>query len=589
MVERRLLSVADCLAGRDLTEPRLSPDGSVVALCVTEAGETHLVLVPLDGGAERRLSPWPIRGGRGVFGGSLEWLHDGSAVLGVSASGELWAFPVDGRDPHRLMGLVDGRAISSPIVSPEGDAIACIVDQSEVHVLTLDGSSSRVDRGAHAFVSDVVWWNGRPVWVGWNPPDMPWDRTELVSPDGSLGTAPHLQIQQPRTDRTGERLGWLDDSTGWLNVTVVDVAGMSRADEPHEHGAPAWGERQRSWCFDPSGERVAFVRNEDGFGRLCTLHLGTGRIVEHAKAVHGQLSWVGHTLVAIRTGGKTPTQVVAYDTRTDDWTRRTLMIGPSHDWADHPSLVEPELLEFVARDGVAIPARLFRAPSGNGRTICWIHGGPTDQWQVTFFPKINYWIDRGYDVLVPDHRGSTGHGRAFTQSLRERWGELDSDDIVDVLRALGRDASTVALLGGSAGGLTALNALVARPGVAACAAVSYPVCDIAALDATTHRFETHYNRTLVGSPDDTAARSAQRSPVHRAAELARVPLLILHGTADPVVSVDQSRALVSGIENHGGTECRLVEFDGEGHGFRQPENKVREFAEVEAFLNRHLR
>ena len=117
MVERRLLSVADCLAGRDLTEPRLSPDGSVVALCASEAGETHLVLVPLDGSAERRLSPWPIRGGRGVFGGSLEWLHDGSAVLGVSASGELWAFPVDGRDPHPLMGLIDGRAISSPIVA----------------------------------------------------------------------------------------------------------------------------------------------------------------------------------------------------------------------------------------------------------------------------------------------------------------------------------------------------------------------------------------------------------------------------------------------------------------------------------------
>jgi dipeptidyl aminopeptidase/acylaminoacyl peptidase len=146
----------------------------------------------------------------------------------------------------------------------------------------------------------------------------------------------------------------------------------------------------------------------------------------------------------------------------------------------------------------------------------------------------------------------------------------------------------VALLGGSAGGMTALN-VMAEPAVAACAAVSYPVCDIAALDATTHRFEAHYNRTLVGTPDETIERSALRSPVHRAAELARVPLLILHGTADPVVSVDQSRALVRGIQDHGGSECRLVEFDGEGHGFRDPANKQREFAETEAFLNRHLR
>ena len=589
MVERRPLTVAQCLAGRDLTEPRLSPDGSLVAFCASEAGETHLVLVPVQGGPERRLSPWPIRGGRGLGGGSLEWLRDGSAVLCVAATGELWAIPVDGRAPHVLMTPDAGRTVSSPAVSPDGDAVAVVIDQSEIHVITLDGSVTRVDGGAHAFVMDPVWWNSSPVWVGWNAPHMPWDETQLVSTTGVIGSAAGLQIQQPRTDVVGERLGWLDDSTGWLNLTVVGDAGMVRADEHHEHGLPSWGERQRSWCFHSTGRRVAFVRNEDGFGRLCTLNLDTGEVLEHAKAVHGQLSWVGDTLVAIRTGGKTPTQIVAYDTRTDDWSRRTLVVGPSHEWDGHPSLVEPELLSFAARDGESIPARLFRAPQPNGRTICWIHGGPTDQWQVTFYPKINYWVDRGYDVLVPDHRGSTGHGRAFTQSLRGRWGELDSDDVVDALRALGRDANTVAVLGGSAGGMTALNVMVVEPRVARCAVVSYPVCDIAALDATTHRFEAHYNRSLVGTPEETIERSARRSPLHRAAELRDVPLLIMHGTVDPVVPVEQSRSLVRAIARGGGQHCELIEFDGEGHGFRDPANKQREFDETEAFLSGHLR
>ncbi|MFZ9156604.1 MAG: S9 family peptidase [Ilumatobacteraceae bacterium] len=589
MVERRPLSVQECLAGRDLTEPRLSPDGSVVAVCAADAGETHLVLIPVAGGPERRLSPWPIRGGRGLGGGSLEWLRDGSAVLCVAATGELWAIPVDGRDPHVLVRPDEGRTLSSPVVSPDGDAVAFVLDQAEVHVLTLGGTIARVDEGRHEFVSDPVWWNGQPLWIGWNPPHMPWDETELVGPSGVLGGAPGLQIQQPRTDVMGERLGWLDDSTGWLNVTVVGANGMVRAGESREHGLPSWGERQRSWCFDSTGERVAFVRNEDGFGRLCTMYIENGQIIEHAKAVHGQLSWVGDTLVAIRTGGKTPTQIVAYDTRTNDWSRRTLAVGPSHEWEGHPSLVEPELLTFASRDGASLPARLFRAPQSNGRTICWIHGGPTDQWQVTFFPKINYWIDRGYDVLVPDHRGSTGHGRAFTQSLRGRWGELDSDDIVDVLRGLDRDPATVAVLGGSAGGLTALNVVACEPRVAACAVVTYPVCDIAALDATTHRFEAHYNRTLVGTPDETIERSAVRSPIHRAHQFTDVPLLVMHGTADPVVSIEQSRALCRAIVEHGGSRCVLIEFDGEGHGFRNPDNKRREFDETEAFLSRHLR
>jgi dipeptidyl aminopeptidase/acylaminoacyl peptidase len=265
-----------------------------------------------------------------------------------------------------------------------------------------------------------------------------------------------------------------------------------------------------------------------------------------------------------------------------------LAVGPSHDWVEHPSLVEPELLNLPARDGASIPARLFRAPRPNGRTLCLVHGGPTDQWQVTFLAKITYWVDRGYDVLVPDHRGSSGHGRAFTQSLRGRWGELDSDDTADALRALGRDARTVAVIGGSAGGLTALNVMAARPSVAHCAVVSYPVCDIAALDATTHRFEAHYNRTLMGSPADTIDKSARRSPIHRASQLVDVPLLFLHGTVDPVVPIDQSRSLVRAIVDEGGHVCELIELDGEGHGFRDPANKQREFDETEAFLNRHL-
>ena len=205
---------------------------------------------------------------------------------------------------------------------------------------------------------DPVVWGDRVVWHGWNVPNMPWDESCLVglATDDEraevkvLGGAPGLQLQQPRTDATCSRLGWVDDSTGWLNVTVVDGESSSirRANESFEHALPSWGEGQRSWCFNSDATVVAFVRNEKGFGRLCTFDLATGEVVDRAKAVHGQLSWVGDTLVALRTGGKTPTQIVAYDTAhpNDDgsWPRRTLVIGSTVDWTDHPALVEPTLL-----------------------------------------------------------------------------------------------------------------------------------------------------------------------------------------------------------------------------------------------------
>ena len=95
------------------------------------------------------------------------------------------------------------------------------------------------------------------------------------------------------------------------------------------------------------------------------------------------------------------------------------------------------------------------------RLLCWLHGGPTDQWQVTFMPRVAYWRAQGWNVLVPDHRGSTGHGRAYQQALRGRWGELDVSDIVDVLahaHAHGWGSrQRTAIVGSSAGGFTALG------------------------------------------------------------------------------------------------------------------------------------
>jgi dipeptidyl aminopeptidase/acylaminoacyl peptidase len=142
-------------------------------------------------------------------------------------------------------------------------------------------------------------------------------------------------------------------------------------------------------------------------------------------------------------------------------------------------------------------------------------------------------------------------------------------------------------MGGSAGGLTALGVAIRRPDLVGCVRVAYPVCDIAALDATTHRFEAHYNRTLMGNVDETIKKSRERSPIHHADKLAKVPLLIFHGTVDPVVDIAQSRQLAQAITAAGGN-VELIEFDGEGHGFRAVENNRREYDVTEAFLNSHM-
>lgn len=585
-----------CIGARDLTEPRQSPDGAWVAFVAGGGGGPAIQLVPSVGGVERQLSVQPPRPGRGLGGGCFDWLPDSSGVVYVGADGQLWVQTLDGA-PARC--LTEGEpAAMAPAVSPDGMHVAYVVDMGALWTVPLAGGSATLVHDADDFCCDPVWSpDGQALaWVAWNVPAMPWDAAVIavrrpwdVGPIERID-ANHMQMQQPRFHPDG-RLGFLCDATGWLNLWL---AGHPAVTEDFEHGAPLWGPGQRSFAWSPDGRDVAFSRNEGGFGRLCIAGVPTaaepaaGGVRDVAKAVHGQLGWVGGTIVALRTGGRTPTQVVAYDVTTSE--RRSLAVGAYAGWEDHPALVEPELLEVPADDGT-LHARLYTAPEPNGALLCWVHGGPTDQWQVTWMPRLTFWLSRGYTILVPDHRGSTGHGRNYTQAMLGRWGELDAVDTATLLAAAHRRGAgtptRTAVLGGSAGGLTALGVLSRHQGLARCGVASYPVADIAALADSTHRFEARYNDSLVGAAAVGAARAAERSPVHHAATLAGTPLLIFHGDSDPVVPLAQSELLAARVRTAGG-DLELVVYPGEGHGFRDPANQLDEYTRTEAFLARHL-
>lgn len=612
------LTAAECLDGVEITEPRISPDGRWIAMVLSRDQGSFLYRIDLDefrrspdrqsiSGAELYAgpawSPWPVRAGRSLGGGCFSWLPNSSGIVVVSRSGDLWLVLLDGTS-HLIVEATNDRPdapgpMSSPVVDPTGRHVLVTVEQAQVYGIEISsGAAARIDGGDWDFVSDPVWWQGRPHWIAWNIPHMPWDISIIVNTEGEQFGPETSQVQQPQVAESGRTWGWLDDSTGWLNLFIDQEDQSLRVDEPNEHGGPSWGERQRSWCFNDRGTQAAFVRNEEGFGRLCSVDIASGRVVERGKAIHGQLSWARDTLVALRTGAKTPTRVVVYETRGDEWERRDVVIGPSGIASDHPSLVEPELIRARASDGEQLFARLYRSPitsrvSNDGlsrhRLLCWLHGGPTDQWTVSFMPRVVYWLDRGYDILVPDHRGSTGHGRRYTQSLRQLWGDLDVADVICIVeRVLDDQPETdIAIMGSSAGGMTALAVLARKPAWMTAAVVAYPVSDIAALDHVTHRFEAHYNRSLMGSSDETRQRSLERSPIHHVGSIAATPLLIFHGTDDPVVPISQSDQLVEGLRNHGG-DVEYVVFEGEGHGFRQGDNKIFEFERTEEFLERHL-
>jgi dipeptidyl aminopeptidase/acylaminoacyl peptidase len=112
------------------------------------------------------------------------------------------------------------------------------------------------------------------------------------------------------------------------------------------------------------------------------------------------------------------------------------------------------------------------------------------------------------------------------------------------------------------------------------------VTDLAELAAASHRFEAHYTDTLVG-PATEVSKYRERSPITYADRI-DVPLLVLHGSDDPVVPLDSTLAFVDRMRGAGG-DIELFVMDGEGHGFRRPENRRADFELTGAFLARLVR
>jgi dipeptidyl aminopeptidase/acylaminoacyl peptidase len=583
--------------GRVLGEPRLSPDGHLVAFVSSWGAMVSIVVVPVTGGPERIVTTSPqMSRPRPLGGGCFDWTPDCSAVV-YAAGGDLWLQPILGGPARRLTTQPIDQPASAPSVSPDGDEVAYVVDERHIAVASTYENSQwprRISGGSNDFALDPTWSaDGQFIaWQEWNVPHMPWDESSWVvapatgsGPTGAMGE-PGVQIQQPRFAPAGSDLAYVCDRSGWLNLWVFgpDRPGEQPVvDEPHEHAGPTMGSGQRSFAWSPDGARLAFNRNEDGFGRLCIVTVATGEVTEMAKAHHGGLDWKGDTIVAVRTGGRTPHQVVAYNVTTNE--RRTLAHGPVMGF-EAANLPEPTLVTHPADDGTALHARLYTptVQLPQRPMICWIHGGPTDQWPVVFNPRIAWWLDRGWSILVPDHRGSTGHGRAYAQSMAGRWGELDTADIAAAIRYATAQgwSDRIAIMGGSAGGFTVLNTLADHVGLCLAGVALYPVTDLASLADGTHRYEAHYTDSLVGPLPAAIEKYRANSPLTKAVQVT-TPTLILHGSDDNVVPLDQSRQFVARCP-----AAQLHIYDGEGHGWRKAETTLDEMERVCAFLDRHV-
>jgi dipeptidyl aminopeptidase/acylaminoacyl peptidase len=587
---------------RGLAGPRFSPDGRRLAWVETVSGRSDIVVAPADASGPPVVVTADAPAG--PFGG-FTWAGD--QLVYAAADGRLVAVPACG-GPLRVLSP-DGEA-AAPVASPDGGRIAFVLerdDTCDIAVVPTDRSAwpTRLSTGAD-WAFDPAWApDGRTLaWHEWDFPDMPWDASRIVvrgvdglAPMGSpqvLAGGDGVACGQPRFS-PGGALAFVCDRTGWMNVWVGDPDGKGArplVDEPFEHADPTWGAGQRSYAWALDGSALALCRNEGGFGRLVIVPVSGGDPRPIGKGWHHFLDWSPAGIAAVRSGGVTPPSVVVADP-TEPGVRRVLAQGaPAALVAAGP--VEPDTVSWTGEDGGTVHGLLYRpatsalGPGTEPPMIVYVHGGPTGSSAVTWWPRHQFWVSRGWAVLAPNYRGSTGYGRAYTQALTGRWGDLDVSDVAAGIRHAGAsgwcDAGRVAIDGGSAGGFTLLLLCARYPGLVRAGVDRYGVADLFDLAETTHRYESRYLDKLVGPLPPAAALYRERSPVTHAAKI-NVPLLVLQGDRDTTVPKAQADALVEALRRAGST-VEYHTYEGEGHGWAKPETVADELERSERFLTR---
>ena len=171
-----------------------------------------------------------------------------------------------------------------------------------------------------------------------------------------------------------------------------------------------------------------------------------------------------------------------------------------------------------------------------------------------------------------EHRGSTGFGRKYRDKLLGQWGIIEISDIEDAIKYLLAKhiiSNKVAITGGSAGGYTVQRSLTAKPDLFQVGASHFGIGNLETLVQLTHKFESKYINRIVG---DDPQQLKDRSPINNLDNL-KSPMIIFQGSDDKIVPPDVSREMAE-ILKEKGIKSEYIEYPGEGHGFRQLENKV---------------
>jgi dipeptidyl aminopeptidase/acylaminoacyl peptidase len=612
----QLLSISSPVKGAD--DPVWQPDGSHISFLGSYGGPAGIWSVSPNGtGApEQLVSEAPLAGLDYTAGQHPLWSPKGGYIAYVSTKGgdapEIWLWSPKDKSEAQLTHL--GGGIYSMSWAPDGAHIALSDDRygsQDIFVVSVPGGQVlRLTGGPRYAVFPS--WTPDSKSVLYDRLDSRWVDHDLLSVPADGSAQPRLVVADhnffdyrgggsfgyamPSPD--GKQVMFRSQRSGWINYWVVPIEGGS----PRAVAAEAAEQSDGGWS--PDGKWIAYVANHNGTKQLYVVSAagGTPRaLVAPAEGIVSKAAWSPDGQRLSYTFGTSTTGADLYtvDVKSGKTTQLTTSTP-----AGFPAggLVVPRKITYPSADGLTISAYLYEPrglkPGEKAPGIMWVHGGPTGQWVDSYQPQVQYLVERGYAVLMPNIRGSAGYGLAFEDANNGCWGHCDLKDVLAGVDYLKRQAyvnpEKIGITGRSYGGCLSMSAIVNAPGVFQAAIPESGYGDWEAF--LQFNDEMQHDQLLAyefGPYPDSAAVYRRNSPIHNIARVT-TPTMLMQGEGataswrpaeEPVpASIDFARALDQHYKLF-----RLKSYPGETYYIEGHDNIALKMADMLAFFDQYLK
>lgn len=564
-----------------------SPDGTQIAFSWNATGRWEIYVIPLDGSA----SPRQITTGPGAKF-APQWSPDGSRLAYVLDldGGELYdiyAHDFATRQQANLTPNTPDAIGPNYCWSPDGDWIAFLSDRAghfDTYVMPSSGGPARPVLSLEYPDWEVRWspdgqWlavvaeaRGQDYWTFIVPthteakPAIDEKAVRTISEAGSP-----ICAKDARWSPDSARLAFVSDVRGRYEVGLYELATGQTAWVTGEEG----DKEQVAWS--PDGRRLAYVGSHGPATELAILELESNQVSKHqvGQGVHYAPRFTpdGSSLAVVFDDPGRPCDLWLLS--RDSFRQLTQSLPPDLQAA---SFTMPAQVRYPSLDGQSVPALLYRPPQATAPApaVVYIHGGPTWLTQVTWDPVVQHMVSRGWVVLAPNYRGSTGYGREWQLANRFDLGGGDTQDVVAGADYLARegiaDSVRIAVTGTSWGGYLTMTSLTQYPNRWAAGSAVVPFLNWFTGHANSRKDLQHWDLENFGDPEKDYDLYYERSPYFFLDRIA-APVQMICGAHDVRCPASESTAARDRLAALG-KSCDLLLYEDEGHGFLKIENVV---------------